>query len=407
MENKIQQLGLPNSFCFAPYTNLDLDQDGSFYPCYRSKVRQGKWKDGKVVEAYNNESMQELRDDLWHGRENDNCVQCHRRESEGQRSTRQQYNEDVLDNRIESTEFVEEIKDNHLVARVEDIHTMEVRPHGMCTNACAHCDENSSSRWISLQTLDNTPFLENYKDEPNVLDDLYNKATNLKAVHFTGGEPLLYEKTHLQHLQNIPNKETVELRYHSSLKTLPGDDIREMWKTFGHVKIFVSLDTSEKYFAYFRWGSNWPTTIENIEAIRDIVEIQATITVNVLTMLDIMPLINYLVDNDIGMNASFVDPPHQLSCVYLPNKLKARACGELNQARFKLQQYATPKHMRLATKWLAEIQEFMMSQDHGDSWPKDTVKMFRQLDHVYGLLIKNYDPELDFAVPVENYVETE
>ena len=48
-----------------------------------------------------------------------------------------------------------------------------------------------------------------------------------------------------------------------------------------------------------------------------------------------------------------------------------------------------------------------MSQDHGDSWPKDTVNMFRQLDHVYGLLIKNYDPELDFAVPVENYVETE
>ena len=50
MEN-LKKLGLPDTFCFAPYTNLDLDQDGTWYPCYRSKQPQGSWKEYDVTDT--------------------------------------------------------------------------------------------------------------------------------------------------------------------------------------------------------------------------------------------------------------------------------------------------------------------------------------------------------------------
>lgn len=87
----LKSLGLPKSFCFAPYTNLDLDQDGTFYPCYRSKQPQGHWKEYDVTETINSSGMQKLRMDLWNGRQNSNCIQCHKREAQGIESTREQY----------------------------------------------------------------------------------------------------------------------------------------------------------------------------------------------------------------------------------------------------------------------------------------------------------------------------
>lgn len=400
MANDIGKLGLPGSFCFAPYTNLDLNQDGKFYPCYRSKERQGSWKDADVVDEYNNQSMQQLRDDLWNGRENANCIQCHRREAEGVTSTRQQYNQNVIENIIEDLDFVERIKENHKLGDIQELHTMEIRPHGMCTNACAHCDENSSSKWIQMQDIDNTPFLKNYEDKPEVLDNLYSQATNLKTVHFTGGEPLLYEKTHLKHLENIPNKENIELRYHSSLKTMPSENMMEMWEKFKKVKMFVSLDTSKMFYAYFRWGSNWDTVVENIEAIRHIVDIRGTITVNLLTMLDFAEIVNYLVDNNIPMHVAFVDPPHQLSCVFLPDKLKSKGVNQMNQARLKIKSYDESWKTRQAEKWINEIQAFMMSHYSSPQWHPETVKLFGVLDQVYGMLIKRFSKDLDFDKPL-------
>jgi len=382
---------LPDSFCWAPYVNVDLDQDGSFYPCYRSKERQGKWKTGDLVSEYNNTSMQSLRDDLWNGRENANCVQCHRRESEGVESTRQQYNRYFTEDIVENLDLVETILENHLTADVSKIHTMEIRPHGMCTNACAHCDENSSSRWIKIQGLTDQ-FNNNFIDDPDLLTEFFDQNDHLKTVHFTGGEPLLYEKTHLQYLNKLPKN--IELRYHTSLKTLPGEEILEAWAQFDHVKVFVSLDTSEKFFAYFRWGSNWPTVTENIAVIKDIVEVRAAITVNVLTMLDFIPLISYLVDNQIPINVAFVDPPHQLSCVFLPTHLKLFGARSIDQALVKVREYKEDWMVKQAQERIESIRTFMFSHYNGGVWHPETIRLFEALDQVYGLQIRNLTPEL-------------
>lgn len=379
---EIEKQELPDSFCWAPYVNLDLDQDGSFYPCYRSKERQGKWKDSNVVEEYNNESMQTLRDDLWNGRENPNCVQCHRREAEGLESTRQQYNKHFVETIANDLDMVDDIIENHKIADISKIHTMEIRPHGMCTNACAHCDENSSSRWAKLQEIE-IMFDIKYNQDIECLNEFWSAANNLKTVHFTGGEPLLYTKSHIDVLKQIPNKENIELRYHSSLKTMPHEDIIEMWQEFKHVKVFVSLDTSEKYFSYFRYGSNWGAVTETIALLREHAEIVATITVNCLTMMDFNPLVDYIVNEDLQLHVAFVDPPHQLSCVFMPNNLKLNASMQLSRAKVKAREYKEDWKTKKAIEAFDKIQSFMFTHYDNTTWHPKTLDFFAQLDGIY------------------------
>ena len=60
---RLKQLGLPETFCFAPTPNLDSDQDGTWYPCYRSKEAQGHWKEYDVTTTYNPPDIQKVRMD--------------------------------------------------------------------------------------------------------------------------------------------------------------------------------------------------------------------------------------------------------------------------------------------------------------------------------------------------------
>ena len=376
---------LPDSFCWAPYVNLDLDQDGSFYPCFRSKTRQGRWKEGNIIEEFNNESMQTLRDDLWNGRENSNCVQCHRREAEGVESTRQDFNKKFMDKVPDWKNILNTIASDHLVADISKLHSIEIRPHGMCTNACAHCDENSSSRWFKMQELDWDEFKTRYEDKPEVLEEFWKQAVNLQAVHFTGGDPLLYPKKHIKALEDIPNKNNIKLSYHSSLSLTPDERIFELWEEFKSVEVYASLDVSQKYFSYFRYGSDWTNVTENIAYVRENskAEVIGVITVNVLTMMDIFPLVEYIIDNGMRIHVAFVDPPMQLSCVYLPNYLKKEAVLQLTRCKIKAKEYKDKHKEQKANEAFDNIHKFMYTHYDSEEFWIETLNLFSQLDGVY------------------------
>jgi organic radical activating enzyme len=260
--------------------------------------------------------------------------------------------------------------------------TLKVSPHALCTNACAHCDEHSSSRWAKLQEIETLKDIT-YNDSTTLLTVLLENLTNLCTVTFDGGDPLYIVDSHLDTLKSIPNKENIELRYYSSLKTMPHEDIIEIWQEFKHVKIFVSLDTSEKYFSYFRFGSNWYSVIETIETLREHAEIIATITVNCLTMMDMYPLVEYIVDNDLQLQVTFVNPPHQMSCVFIPNDLKRNAVLQLTRCLQKVKKYEEEWKTERATQELKKIQEFMFSHYESDAWHPETLNFFASLDSIY------------------------
>ena len=400
MQSKLQELGLPESFCFAPYVNLDLDQSGKFLACFRSKQNMGEWKHAEVTDEFNNANMQQLRDDLWNGNTCDNCSQCHRREAQGVTSTRQDINQYFLQDIVDAEYLpvlVEKIKQNHLHSDVDNIHMIEIRPHAICNLACAHCDENSSSRWLSLKR-NSVPdeFKTHLVDDPGLVTKLLASTTRLRTLHFTGGEPLV-DKHHLDWLAQVPDPAKIQLRYHSNLQHTLYERFFDAWNQFQSVKIFNSLDTSERFYHYFRFGADWQTVHSNLLAIRARVpnsEIKGTITVNMLTMLDWIGIVKYLVVNQIDMHVAFVDPPHPISCVYLPEQLKQTAHKQLTDSLLIVDQYTQPGMRRRAAKQIQRVQQFLDTEYQSDNMHPDSVEYMKYLDATYGMSIVELAPEL-------------
>lgn len=379
----LKSLGLPKSFCFAPYTNLDLDQDGSVYPCYRSKESQTYWKVHHVHQNLNSEKFQQLRLDLWNGKQNANCIQCHRREAQGIRSTRQEYNEYFLKDIAEDLSFVEHIKKQPQFSGPEYIHTVEIRPHSLCNLACGHCDEHSSSRWIKLKNLKKDDYKYHLIDNPEYLKGLYRRAKNLKTVHFTGGEPLIYASAHKEWLNGIENKNQVELRYHTNLQHEKIHTYGMEWDKFKSVKFFVSIDVSQKYYSYFRYGSRWDLLDYNIDALKKMGhEVVGIITVNALTMFDLESLVDYIAGKDLQLHVAYVDPPHPISSVYLSKEQKQMAQEQITNAKLNLRYNEEWKVIR-GLKALSGISDFINTEYNGNDMHPNLVAHLDYLDKTY------------------------
>lgn len=417
MANRLQRLKLPESFCFAPYTNIDLDQSGGVLPCYRSKEFQGKWKQGhNATETINNDNMRKLRRQLWEGEWPDSCVQCKKREAKGVKSTRQEYNEHFLTNIVDKDyidTLVEDIKQEPEVSHTSRIHTMEIRPHGVCNLACAHCNQESSTRWVGLLSeyedveqvkdafyLDTSSsiqqqYISNYVSGSTDLEDFFSQADRLKHLHFTGGEPLL-DKKHLDWLDIIPKKSKIDLRYHTNLQHRLYNKFFDRWNEFKSLRVFASLDTSPHFYPYFRFGSDWNLVDENIKAIKenvDKVTIKATITVNFLTMLDWNGILDYIIENELEMHVAFVDPPHPISAVYLPKEFKDKALVDLIQSKKKLKDL--PKRLaKFSSDGIDKIEEFLVSEYDSQDMPDKTIEYFHHLDKIYNLKISDFSSDL-------------
>ena len=381
MEN-LKKLGLPDTFCFAPYTNLDLDQDGSWYPCYRSKQPQGSWKEYDVTETYNNYNIQKVRMDLWNGVFPENCKQCKERESNGVRSTRQEYNAHFLE-LANNLDFVDDIKYKPQYGGPENIYTMEVRPHSLCNLACGHCDEHSSSRWLKLKKLPKDKFTYHLIDNPDYLKKFYHKANNLKTVHFTGGEPLIYASSHKEWLSGITNKSEIELRYHTNLNHDKISTYAMDWEKFKHVKFFVSVDVSQKYYEYFRFGGKWDRMDYNLKYLNRKHEVVGIITVNFLTMLDLVSLVRYMVDNKLQINVAFVDPPHPMTIAYMSDKQKSHALKQIEES-IELLDYPEEWKLRRSTQALNKIKDFIEGYDYADQ-NKVQIEHLENLDKMYNM----------------------
>ncbi len=56
---------------------------------------------------------------------------------------------------------------------IKDITRVNINPHAMCPNACAHCHEDDSYRWFKMQELDAEDLAPRYDDDPEVLNNFW------------------------------------------------------------------------------------------------------------------------------------------------------------------------------------------------------------------------------------------
>jgi len=336
----LKSYGLPETVCFAPYMNLDLDQTGSMLTCYRGKTTAGNWKQGETSKQYNHKDFVDIRKDLYEGKSNKNCAVCQNRESKGLHSIRYKFTKDAYNSNI-FDQIVENIKKDHTQSNLEDLLFVEIRPHNVCNLECMHCNQVSSSKWASTvkhnprlkidyesvfagheEIIDNNPYVG--VNDPRKLKELFDKAPNIKRVHFTGGEPLL-DKTHDEWLQIIPNKKNINLGYHSNLQHKLYTRLFNLWSEFNNVMIYNSWDACERLYPYFRYRGEFKALEHNLNAIKNVcknVELRGTLTVNLFSLFDFEDHIRLWEYYNMDPHHSFVEHTHPMSVVYLPQPLK-------------------------------------------------------------------------------------
>jgi hypothetical protein len=153
-----------------------------------------------------------------------------------------------------------------------------------CNMACIMCGPTNSSLWSkekSYTSADLKTIGRSFQKDNNILSKL--DVSNIKKLHFNGGEPLLnlHQLGLLKQLDEQDVLKNVLISYNTNGSIFPDSRIIEYWKQSRLVKLFFSIDATDAAFEYIRWPGDWHKVNENIQRLRDILPSNVMFGLNV------------------------------------------------------------------------------------------------------------------------------
>ena len=136
-----------------------------------------------------------------------------------------------------------------------------------CNLACIMCGPHNSSLWASQNNLSKQELFQlgrQFQKSNNFLEKI--DITQLKKLHFNGGEPMLNnDQTDL--LLKLEEQDVLKntfISYNTNGTVMPSKKIIELWSKARLVKLFFSIDAVGPAFEYIRWPGNWEQASKNI-----------------------------------------------------------------------------------------------------------------------------------------------
>lgn len=140
-----------------------------------------------------------------------------------------------------------------------------------CNLACIMCDQRFSSTWA--KELECTP------DELAKIGRRFNKhnpfmqqfdLSNVKRVHFNGGEPLLNDEhlLLLEELERAGSLGQTSISYNTNGTQYPNNRTLELWSRAQSVVLFLSIDGTDSAYEYIRYPGKWTQTSDNIKHLK-------------------------------------------------------------------------------------------------------------------------------------------
>ena len=448
MHEKLKNLGLPSSFCFAPYAMADLDQDGSVLTCYRGKTVIGNWKKQSLSHIFNDTAIKQIRQDLYNGVTNKNCASCKTAEKNNTSSPRLQIFNDYINDQkrdipkyesfanLSSTHsFIKEVKENPSIGDINNINKVEVRPSNLCNLRCMHCGPHSSSKWVETLT-DEMAFREFYETNgllSNTDDDIILKFTNKQQAYdyyknlytindenlqsvieilkntdhivFAGGEPIMSPDHHkiLKTLIQDNISQTKSLEYTSNLNIKNLDKTLNMWTKFKKIFVKISADADFTTYPYFRTHGNTQLLKDNILKLNEYIKTQDnelsfmySITFNMFSALRWKNILQDCADYGLVLHTSIV-LDHPTSIINLPQELKDKAILEMKQCIAYADKYLhTQEQVYAFTHFTQQVLNFTKDSSNKVSVLDNDVKKYILLcDRTSNNSYKDYFPELE------------
>ena len=240
-------------FCYAPWTNLDIDPQGNLAPCckYRHDRPALNIQNSSISEYQNSAAVHEIKEIFKQGQWPRGCDRC-RIEEENNISSKRQLDYDRWQQQYQDYDI--DAPRGFLTASVAFGNT--------CNLSCVTCNPWVSSRWQKEWAIKHgKDIAPNHFYKDNLIDDLVQAAPNLIHLDVPGGEPFLsgvqQQKELLQYYCDTGQSQNIALHYTTNTTQWPDDDWWDLWENFREVEIQLSLDGVGQRLEYIRYPAKW------------------------------------------------------------------------------------------------------------------------------------------------------
>ena len=397
------------TFCMHPFTGLATREDGAIKICCRSQPI-GWIQNETLEEAWNNDTMREVRRQVLNNERPDVCKPCFDLEDQGVESLRQRHISDVIpESRMNLYPNALETL-SHDYSMPFELPTMEIKINNLCNLKCRMCNPLDSTQWkdwnsivhhykaennylvdaVEKLGLTEAPYVGLFDDSPNWWESFEKLLPHFRRVEFAGGEPLM-DPMHYKILDMLaPYGDNIEIKYATNGTVLGikgGRTIHDYWPKFKSVAVNVSIDGLWDTYEYIRSGGNFNDVVKNIKEIKKIPNVSRVVgafTVQANNILQTPKVIEYFLnDLEIVFYSHRVQYPRVLSAQVLPNQLKQDVIRHLSNMYTKVDNYKlVQKHpilKKITKQQITDNINFLEAKDLSEYWP-DCILFNKTLD---------------------------
>tara|TARA_R110000851_G_C13083068_1_gene565987 strand:- start:1208 stop:2458 length:1251 start_codon:yes stop_codon:yes gene_type:complete len=330
-----------NTFCPAPFTQLNFKNDNRIMPCCKiaSMSPDSKVTARSIDEYWDSDELKNLRKNLFNDVKDPICSKCWDEETyrAGNTSLRKQQLARLGEKRINDLyETASRQLESNTVSKTL-IKEIEMRFDNICNLQCRMCHPHFSHKWEAdartnpeLSKLFATipaPSSKNGIMSDETIQEIIQLVPNLEKIIISGGEAM-YSRRHYEFLDQIKEDAShLTLFYPTNLTLLEYKSwkVVDLWKNFKKISIRVSIDgcTQDRY-GYIRQGGILADVEKNIRELKTHKNIVVTsaITVSILNITQLTEIMEYLVSLGTTPQNVLVQYPVDLNIQVLPQGLK-------------------------------------------------------------------------------------
>lgn len=199
--------------------------------------------------------------------------------------------------------------------------------HAVGTNAVPDEQRSATAR------LPNGPW---YRDDAWVRDVLLQNADRLRALYFTGGEPML-EKQVEHILENLIERgvaDRIDIELNSNCTALREPVVAKL-QQFRSVNLTISIDSAGDYYEYIRYPARWETIRRNVDRLVAMsgprFKLLGGIILQVYNALNLTHVLEFLDARDIPFIIDVATQPSFLAINVLPRRVREVAASRLDE----------------------------------------------------------------------------
>lgn len=336
-----------NNFCYAPWTNIHINTEGSFKTCCAGESYIADLRITPIHEVINHTELLSIKNNVLNNQYHKNCSQCVRQENMTSNSERRWY-DDIAE--LQTVE-IHDINDHHL-------QNLDIRWSNTCNLSCVYCGPSASSQWSSIKKMP-IERLDYSKTLSGIIDFINQNKNSLKNLGLLGGEPLL-QKENEQLLDAIEPNVNINLITNLTVP-LEKNKIFNKLLTKNKVVWDVSFDTVEEKFEYVRHGADWQVILKNIKYLQEAIKtrpghiIGTAAVYSIYNAMNLEQIHRYFLENDLpNIRWNELHHPNELSVSNLPARFKLRAADQLEKS---IKYHSWHRQQ----KWLQEMADSLRS----------------------------------------------